>query len=615
MKLKTISVSFLMLPFLAYAEELFQDEITVSVTRLPDLATSKLAVMSKVSHEDITKNNSHSLVDVVELLPGIQVNASGGRGQAASINLRGGPANDVLILIDGNPLRFGLGNINASTLPVSAIERVELIKGARATFYGADAVDGVINIVTKPNFVNRQQAKFSYSSYSTFDFDAVNTFLPSPNDIVKVALGISDSSGYNVHPVKGVNDGSRHGLKERNLNLSYTHAFENGLELYTMYNYLDYVGEYDNSWGQDAVTNENEVGRHLFLLNTKFVEDFYSFDFGLSFNHNNEYDHDKEQSKLSFGSSIIKSENFSTHFVNTFRLLSTLKYGIGLDYEHGELKKDSTTGYSYYGESDIVMLNKAIYNTITFEDGIWVLDASFRLDDNSVYGSKNTWASGVGVDLSKLFFWGIHFGTAYRAPNFVELYYPWYGNRELKPEKSKNIEINIRGEYINEYKFAYYINPFFSKYDDMIGADENFCYINISKASNRGVEFGLSFGQEWLLAKAEAVWSRPKNDSTNHYLVNRSKQVYSLSLDGDYNDFDYLALFKHHTKRYINNYSNVSLPSYSVLNIGAGYSFMQNMFRLGFKVDNVFDKEYDAVYGYPASGRVYSFTFALQNLY
>lgn len=607
------------LPELAIAQNVdtvANEEVTVVAPRLPELTAQKLVVVSTVDHEQIEKNNCHSLTDVVDLLPGMQVNVNGGRGQNANLNLRGGPSNAVLILIDGNPLRVGLGSINANTLPVTAIERVELLKGARATFYGADAVDGVINIVTKPNFASRQIAQFSYATHGSTDFNAVNTFMPTENDVVKVALGGSDSTGYNVHPVAGLNDGAKHGLKERNFNASYTHAFANGLELYGMYNYLDFTGEYDNSWSGMQQTNENNVDRHLLALNTRYNGSFYNFELGAMYAHNNDYDHDVSAQKLGMGSSIVRTESISAHFANTFTVLQGVTLGFGGDYEHGVLKDDSTTGYASYGDSDKVMVNKAGFLSLGVEQGMFIADASYRLDDNSIYDHKSTWTAGFGVNPIDLFTFGVHVGTAYRAPNFSELYYPGFGNTSLKPEKSKNGEVTVKGHYGDEFKFSYYVTGFYSKYEDMIGAEAvTWRYINISKASNRGAELGFAMGTRELMVKTEAVLSRPKNEDTDRDLVNRSRQVYTLGLNGESHDFDYLAEFKHHSKRYINSYSSDTLPGYGTLNLGFGYTFGNDKFRVGFKADNVFDKDYEAVAGYPAEGRVLSATFALKNLF
>ena len=122
-------------------------------------------------------------------------------------------------------------------------------------------------------------------------------------------------------------------------------------------------------------------------------------------------------------------------------------------------------------------------------------------------------------------------------------------------------------------------------------------------------------GTRELMVKTEAGLSRPKNEDTDRDLVNRSRQVYTLGLNGESHDFDYLAEVKHHSKRYINSYSSDTLPGYGTLNLGFGYTFGNDKFRVGFKADNVFDKDYEAVAGYPAEGLVLSATFALKTLF
>jgi vitamin B12 transporter len=81
--------------------------------------------------------------------PGAVVNSSGGQGQSESISLRGAPTTDVLVLLDGIPLN-GVGDIaDISLVPLSILERAEVLRGSAGSRYGPMAMGGVVNLVTR----------------------------------------------------------------------------------------------------------------------------------------------------------------------------------------------------------------------------------------------------------------------------------------------------------------------------------------------------------------------------------------------------------------------------------------------------------------------------------
>lgn len=103
-----------------------------------------------ITQEEISKMPVSSVDELLRYMPGIEIQSRGMFGTQADISMRGGTYNQTLILLDG--VRIGdpmTGHFN-SNLPISlsAIRRIEVIKGSSSSIYGADAVGGVINIVT-----------------------------------------------------------------------------------------------------------------------------------------------------------------------------------------------------------------------------------------------------------------------------------------------------------------------------------------------------------------------------------------------------------------------------------------------------------------------------------
>jgi len=83
-------------------------------------------------------------------LPGVEIRRSGSLGKTSSISIRGANSNQVQVLVDGVRVKSPtLGQVDLSELSPDLIERIEIIRGSQSTLHGADAIGGVVNIITK----------------------------------------------------------------------------------------------------------------------------------------------------------------------------------------------------------------------------------------------------------------------------------------------------------------------------------------------------------------------------------------------------------------------------------------------------------------------------------
>jgi len=174
MKLKVLTGIFLiLLPFILQGQQADQeDRRRIDKLEADDLAfsadTAEMNVISAsrsskrigelpitiyvVTREEIIRNHYNSLTDIIKSLPGVRVSQPGSGELGESFELRGLVGNlYTMILINGLPVKPSAvtGMPIGAQLPVRQAERIEVIYGPAAAVYGADAVSGVINIITR----------------------------------------------------------------------------------------------------------------------------------------------------------------------------------------------------------------------------------------------------------------------------------------------------------------------------------------------------------------------------------------------------------------------------------------------------------------------------------
>ncbi|MBU1061441.1 MAG: TonB-dependent receptor, partial [Candidatus Omnitrophica bacterium] len=126
------------------------EKIVVTASKIEQMYKSSTQNISIISKEDIESSGITEITEILDLLPSVDILEYGSTGSSRSIHTRGTSSNHVLTLIDGrtvNTPRDGVTDFNQ--IPLSNIERIEVLRGPASSIYGADAVGGVINIITK----------------------------------------------------------------------------------------------------------------------------------------------------------------------------------------------------------------------------------------------------------------------------------------------------------------------------------------------------------------------------------------------------------------------------------------------------------------------------------
>jgi len=130
------------------------DQVVVTATKTEKSIKEVSSSVSVITEEMMKNSNAKNVADLLTMLPGVKIQSTGNLGGDRGISMRGingGPGSQkVLLLLDGRPANSAYeSGINWNTVPLENIERIEVIRGPVSALYGANAITGVVNIITK----------------------------------------------------------------------------------------------------------------------------------------------------------------------------------------------------------------------------------------------------------------------------------------------------------------------------------------------------------------------------------------------------------------------------------------------------------------------------------
>ena len=597
---KIILLSLLLTQF--FITNLFADttlktsDVFVTATRTPISKNNVIADITVISEEEIQRAGSASLTDLLQRQPGIEIYNSGGQGKVSSLHIRGSESDHVVVLVDGlrvNQITSGLTAFE--NIPLSQIEKIEIVRGSSTSIYGAGAVGGVIQIFTKKGVSGfKPYAAVGYGQYNT---QTAQAGIRAGNDSTNYAINISSLSTDGFSALK--TDNPIHNDKDGYSNLSLSGS-------------INHKFNQDNSIGINFIKSIGN-NRYDYRQDTNFFDHKNKMDTqAISINFNNKITNDW-QSNLKIGQSIYKYiDNFNFDLAiaawtpnnstqNQLSWLNNFNLPIGslqLMYDFNRETINKSLGYDKSERNNSgymigYLLNKGNHN----------FQANYRLDDNSAYGKFNTGNIGYSYKFNNEWTLSGSIGTAFRAPNFMDLYYvdSWgpYNNPNLKPEESKNIEASLRYQKDVD-KFS--ITIFENKIDKFI-QNGNSGPENIDKAILKGLTFNGSTFIDHFQLYGNATFQSSINDVTEQRLFRRAREYGNVGLNYYIGQWNIGSELNAQGSKIESN--GLIIPGYAVMNLVADYK-INNEIKLNLRLNNMLDKNYalayDGNYAYQTPG-------------
>ncbi len=131
-------------------EPIKMDKVTITATRGYNLVTDVPVSTSIISSAELQQRTAQNVGEALESTGGVYIKSYGDVSAMKTISIRGSTDSQVLVLVDGQRLNNSQNSsVDFNTIPVELVEKIEVVKGGHSALYGANAVGGVVNIITK----------------------------------------------------------------------------------------------------------------------------------------------------------------------------------------------------------------------------------------------------------------------------------------------------------------------------------------------------------------------------------------------------------------------------------------------------------------------------------
>ena len=556
--------------------------------------------VSQITRSEIEESAETAILPILSTrIPGLFVTERGvtgfgvADGAAGGITIRGiggSPNTDVLLLIDGHPQYMGImGHPLPDAYVASDAERVEVIRGPASVLYGSNAMGGVINIITKKQSQNGFEfnAGSQYGSYNTLK---ANTGLGYASDKFDAYFSINHDMTDGDRPNSDFDITNGYVKSNYYFNDKFTLMFDANLADFKAYNpgsiYAPNNEEpnwVDISRGKAALTLSNNIG-----IVEGAIKLFYNF------GEHNIYD----------GFHSI-DKNYGITFYQGLSLWEDASVTIGADYKNIGGFAENIYAMNGAGVTFVDTALSEIGGYIYYQQRLFeklVINAGFRLDNHSVYGSESVPQAGLVYNHDNNTSLKASVSKGFRNPTIRELYMWNPANPDLDPQRMWNYEAGISRSFFHKIFFVD-LTGFIAEGDNMIIIMGQYPAV---KYSNSGDFLHKGFELETKTKIAEKMFFHANYSylwMENAKLASPEHQVFTelVWLPG---------MFRFSgSAQYIGNlYTQLETPSqspvqenYLLLNLSVNAK-VHKLFSVFLKAENLLDKSYSINYGYPMPG-------------
>jgi len=583
-------VTCMAMPALVFSQTFLPDTV-ITASRVMQRAQDALPDVSVITRSDIERSQAKDVPSLLQQLAAMEITQSGGMGGVATLFMRGAESRHALVLVDGLPmnnLNFNLAALEH--LPLSGIERIEVVRGNVSSLYGSAALGGVIQIFTRQNSGDGLKGPWLEAS-GQMGSESFRSTQASVGQKWASGFGVNASTehvqtrGFNaINPLQrpGTNP-DRDGYTRQSDAVNLSQEFESA-RVGLMLRETHATVQYDSQWGPANQADESKSVLRSALLNAT-----YKASKDLQWDVSVGQQEDKLNAALTAYPYYVNSQSKTSALGAVWTLWPN--HSITSGYENTRQKIASDTAYNPT-ERSVNSWRMGYQGKV--EKQQWQVNV--RQDQYSDFGNANTWYAGYAYFLTPELRLKASASTGFMAPTFNDLYYPWGGNAQLRPEQARSQELGMQ---YTKATWNARITAFENRYTDLIDNDANWTRTNIAKAKNQGVEIALA-GQ-WVVAewvpqqwRLSATSQDPQNEVTHKPLARRAKTLLQAGLTQTLGNWDTGVQLRYTGDR---TDAAKTLSAYSLVDLIASQALTPEL-RLNLRIENAGNANYQSIYGY-----------------
>ena len=584
------------------------DPLIVTATRSAERLSQTTRSVTVISAEDIAAQGAHTVADALRSVPGLDVVRTGSRGATTSIFTRGSESDHTAVLIDGVKVNILLdGKFDMADLSVDNIERIEVVRGPASTLYGSTATGGVIHIITKrgsgPLSVNLSADGGSFGTNTQRAIVSAGTTWGG----LSVSASRVESDGHLAfnNQYDNANVSLRADLSpDQHTNIDLTLRY-----IDSEYHFpTDGAGRvlFHNKY---QTTHETAVG----LRGARALLPWWNSSLQLGFHQRKRYSYPESPEESLFVTSE-KRLSIDWQSVLDFHLGN---FTLGVAHEDDEdtendFRRDNTAGYAQLRLKPLEPI---------------VLVGGLRVDRHSKFGTELTYQVSAAYFLPGGTKLRAALGTGFREPLWGEIFSTLWtvGNPDLDPERSMTWELGVERR-LWEDRLRLEGVFFSSRFKDLIEYNSSppegqSNFFNIEEARAHGLELSATVTPlpAWTFGTAY-TWLRSEVTNAGAGIFGffaegeslHRRPEHKVRLFGQYarGHFDgRVDLYHIGTRAGLDWFTwppkREDNPAYTKVDVSIGYKLIENerhTLELFGRVENVFDEDYEEVYGFTAPG-------------
>lgn len=576
----------------------------VTASRSEQPLSDALPHTTVISRADIERSQAPDAVTLLRREAGIEITQNGGPGTSASLFMRGASSSQTLVLIDGVRVSSAtLGATQIDQLMADQIDHIEVVRGNVSALYGSDAIGGVVQIFTRSGkgHAPLANAEIEYGARNTKRAQAgINGSLGERGD-TSFAVSVSEfkTDGFSaINPLQAKNaNPNDNPYTNKSVSAQLSHRFSADWQAGLTYFQTWGDVSYDSGFGSPTDINiaHNQVRSMSAYVDGKVTQDWKT---RVTLSQGD----DKNLNFLNGAQNgRFNTRNQQASWQNDWVFMPDQLLKVGLEHSQTTIDSDAYDAPTRRVDSGYIGYEGKF--------GPHQLQLNLRRDRYSDFGGANSYYAGYGFAFNPQWKAVASVSNAFRAPSFNELYYPFFGNPNVQPEKARSVEGGV--EYSSAIGLVR-VTAFETDYSNLItavcDADFNCSAANVNRARVNGLETSYRGSIYGVDLRASFTMQNPQDLSANQLLSRRARHFGSVSAYKTFGPFSAGVEWNAAGDR---QDSTKTLGGYGLLNLVGRYQITPD-WAVSARVENVTNKNYQLIYPYNTASRGVFFTLSWQ---